>query len=363
MMTNLRYSLDLQYFAGEKTEKATPHKREEGRKKGQVFKSVDLSTAISMLAFFLYFRIAGGGVVKQLAEMMGQFYTMNLGMPVTELNLHRMLSDLSVQVLKLLLPILIIALVVGVATQIFQVGFLFLPETLLFKGERIDLLKGLKRTYSLRAIVELLKSMLKIVFIGLIAFSILWMNRQSIAQSASQPILESIRSMSQIMLNMGLTVSIALIALSLLDYLYQKYDYEKNMRMSKQDIKDEFKTIEGNPQIKSKVKERQRQMVLNRMMQEVPNADVIITNPTHFAVALRYDAEKMNAPIVIAKGADLIALRIKEIAKEHQIVIVEKKPLARALYHSLEIGDGIPEEFFQAVAEILAYVYQLKGKA
>ncbi|MCO7125981.1 flagellar biosynthesis protein FlhB [Sporolactobacillus shoreicorticis] len=362
-MTKLRYSVDLQYFAGEKTEKATPHKREEGRKKGQVFKSADLCTAVSMLAIFLYFRFAGGGVIEQLAKMMGQFFNVNLDMSVTEQNVHKMFSDLSIQVLKLLLPTLIIALVVGAASQIFQVGFLFLPDSLMFKSERISLLKGLKRTYSLRAIVELLKSMLKIIFVGMITFVILWMNRQSIAQSASQPLTESVRTLSQIMLNMGIAVSIALIALSLLDYLYQKYDYEKNMRMSKQDIKDEFKTIEGNPQIKSKIKERQKQMALNRMMQEVPNADVIITNPTHFAVALQYDAKEMNAPKVIAKGADLIALRIKEIAKENQIVIVEKKPLARALYHHLEIGDSIPEEFFKAVAEILAYVYRLKGKA
>lgn len=362
-MADLRYSVNLQYFAGEKTEKATPHKREESRKKGQVFKSVDLSTAISMLAFFLYFRLAGGKLIEELSQMMGQFYNMDLGMAVTENNIHRMFGDLSLQVLKLLLPILILALVVGVGTQLFQVGFLFLPELLMFKAERIDPLKGLKRTYSLRGIVELLKSMLKIVFIGIVAFSILWMNRQSIAQSASQPIIESVRMISNIVLNMGIAVSIALIALSLLDYLYQKYDYEKNMRMSKQDIKDEFKSIEGNPQIKSKIKERQRQMALRRMMQEVPNADVIITNPTHFAVALKYDAKKMSSPQVIAKGADFIALRIKEVARTHQIAIVEKKPLARALYHQLEIGDAIPEEFFKAVAEILAYVYRLKGKA
>ncbi|MCO7174706.1 flagellar biosynthesis protein FlhB [Sporolactobacillus kofuensis] len=361
-MSDLRYPVNLQYFAGEKTEKATPHKREESRKKGQIFKSVDLSTAISMLAFFIYFRIAGGKFVEQLAQMMGIFFNRDLSMGVTENTIHRLFSELSMQVLQLLLPILIVALVIGVATQIVQVGILFLPDQLMFKPERLDPLKGLKRIYSLRAIVEFLKSILKIVFIGIVAFAILWMNRQSITQLASQPLTESVRTIATIVLNMGIAVAVSLIALSLLDYLYQKYDYEKNIRMSKQDIKDEFKSIEGNPQIKSKIKERQRQMALRRMMQEVPKADVIITNPTHFAVALTYDAEKMGSPQVIAKGADLIALRIKEIARANQIVIVEKKPLARALFHQLEIGDTIPEEFFKAVAEILAYVYRLKGK-
>ncbi|WP_028983010.1 flagellar biosynthesis protein FlhB [Sporolactobacillus terrae] len=361
-MARVHYSLDLQYFAGEKTEKATPHKREEGRKKGQVFKSTDLSTAVSLLAFFLYFRLAGGQVIQRLAEMMSSYYSRNLSMAVTELNLHELFVSLSFQVLKLLLPVLIIAIVVAAGAQMMQIGFLFLPNMLLFKGERLDPLKGLKRIYSLRGIMELLKSMLKILIIGIIAFSVLWLYRQSIVQSASQPLSESIRTMASIMLMMGITVSIALIALSVLDYLYQKYDYEKNMRMSKQDIKDEFKTIEGNPQIKSKLKERQRQMALNRMMQEVPNADVIITNPTHFAVALKYDKKEMDAPKVIAKGADLIAKRIKEIARENQVTIVERKPLARALYHDLEIGESIPEQFFKAVAEILAYVYRLRRK-
>ncbi|MCL1630869.1 flagellar biosynthesis protein FlhB [Sporolactobacillus sp. CPB3-1] len=361
-MNDLHYSVDLQFFAGEKTEKATPHKREESRKKGQVFKSIDLCSAISMFAFFIYLRLAGGGIVQQLTKFMSQFYVMNINMTVSEHNVQKMFADLSLQSMKLLLPVFIIALIVGIATQVFQVGFLFLPELLQFKGERISLLKGLRRTYSLRAVVELLKSMLKIIFIGIVTFAILWLNRQAIAQSASEPVTEGVRVMADIMLNMGIAASVALIALSLLDYLYQKYDYEKNMRMSKQDIKDEFKTIEGNPQIKSKIKERQRQMALSRMMQEVPHADVVITNPTHFAVALQYDDDKMSAPKVIAKGADLIALRIKEIAKENQIIIVERKPLARALYHQLEIGESIPEEFFKAVAEILAYVYRLKGK-
>ncbi|RYL95328.1 flagellar biosynthesis protein FlhB [Sporolactobacillus sp. THM7-4] len=361
-MTAYRYPIDLQYFAGEKTEKATPHKREESRKKGQVFKSTDLSTAISLLAFFLYFRVAGGAIGEKLTGMIADYYNNRLTMSVSENNVHRLFTDLAFQSLSLIAPFLIVALVVGAGSQLFQVGFLFHPEQIMFKAERIDPLKGLKRIYSLRAIIELLKSILKIAVIGTVAFSMIWINRSAVIQSVNQSIGGGLQTMARIVLNMGMAASLALIALSLIDYIYQKYDYEKNIRMSRQDIKDEFKNMEGDPQIKSRIKQRQKQMAMRRMMQELPKADVVITNPTHFAVALQYDSKKMTAPVVIAKGADYLALKIREIARKHGIVIVEKKPLARALYHQLDIGDSVPEDFFKAVAELLAYVYRIKGK-
>ncbi|MMZ58200.1 Flagellar biosynthetic protein FlhB [compost metagenome] len=167
---------------------------------------------------------------------------------------------------------------------------------------------------------------------------------------------------AKLTLNLGLKIGAALLVISILDYIYQKYEHEKNLKMSKQDIKEEYKKMEGDPLIKGKIRERQRRMALQRMMQEVPKADVIITNPTHFAVALKYDGSKMDAPEVVAKGQDYVALRIKEIAKEHGVVTVENKPLARALFQRTEIGDSIPGDLFQAVAEVLAYVYKLKGK-
>jgi flagellar biosynthetic protein FlhB len=160
---------------------------------------------------------------------------------------------------------------------------------------------------------------------------------------------------------MGLIAGVGLLFLSVFDYLYQKYDYEKNIRMSKNDIKDEYKKSEGDPLIKSKIKQKQREMAMQRMMQDIPQADVIITNPTHYAIALKYDENKRDAPYVLAKGVDFVALKIREVAKEHNITTVENKPLARAIYSQSEIGDAIPEEYFQAVAEILAYVYRLKN--
>jgi flagellar biosynthetic protein FlhB len=207
-----------------------------------------------------------------------------------------------------------------------------------------------------------MKSLLKIVVVGIATFTILWMNRGNLVGLVSLPLSESLGIIGRMVLQMGLTASILLLVLGGLDYAYQRFDYEKNLRMSKQDIKDEYKKSEGDPLIKSKIRERQRQMAMRRMMQEVPKADVIITNPTHFAVALRYDETKMEAPTVIAKGADYVALKIREVAKDNGVVIVEKRTLARALFYQLEIGDAVPETFFKAVAEILAFVYRLKGK-
>ncbi|MFT8871350.1 MAG: flagellar biosynthesis protein FlhB [Sporolactobacillus sp.] len=357
-------ALDLQFFAGEgeKTEKATPHKRSETRKKGEVFKSVDLSTAVSLLALFVYLRIDGANIGSSLGRMITYYYSHELHLNLTENNVLKLFSDLSVSMMRLLAPLLAVAFVAALASQIAQVGFLFHPELIMFKGQRISPLAGFKRLYSLRAIVELIKSILKIGLVGLIVFSVLWLWRNTVARSAQEPLQQAVGSIAGIMINMGLIASGVLIALSLFDYAYQRFDFEKNLRMSKQDVKDEYKSIEGDPQIKARIRQRQKEMALRRMMQELPKADVVITNPTHFAVALRYEAKTMSAPKVIAKGADQIAFRMKDIARNYKVPIVERPPLARALYAKLEIGDVVPEEFFRAVAEILAYVYRTKGK-
>lgn len=362
MMADYRFNLDLQYFAGEKTEPATPHKRQEGRKKGQIFKSLDLSTAISLLALFLYFRFAGGAITGDLMETLRGVYSMRFATSLTENNVADLFNALVIFTARSLAPLFLLALVVGVAAQLVQIGFLFHPEWIVFKPERIDPIKGLKRIYSLRAIVELIKSMLKILLIGCVAFSVIWINRNPIIETAGKSIVDGARTIGIIVVDMGIASSIALIVLSLLDFAYQKYDYEKNMRMSKQDIKDEYKNIEGDPLVRQRIRDQQKQMAMRRMMQELPKADVVITNPTHFAVALRYDSKTMEAPAVAAKGADYMAFRIKEAARKYEIPIVERKPLARALYFRLEIGDALPEEFFKVVAEILAYVYKQKGK-
>lgn len=355
-------SLDLQFFAGEKTEKATPKKRQDARKKGQTAKSQDVNTAIGLLAVFGFLLFFASNMGKVALDMFRHSFNEFLLLEVTEGSVELVLIDVLKEMAVLLGPVMLIALIAGVASNLMQVGFMNTMEPLQPKLEKLDPIKGFKRIFSMRAIVELLKSLLKIGFVGAITFFVLWMRIDEVLILSHKSLPAALRTVGSLTMQMGIAASIALLFLSLFDYLYQRYDFEKNIRMSKQDIKDEYKNTEGDPLIKSKVKQKQREMAMSRMMQEVPKADVIITNPTHYAIALKYDEQKDDAPIVIAKGVDFLAQKIKFIASEHKIVMVENRPLARALYDQIEIGDKIPDEFFKAVAEILAYVYRIQHK-
>jgi flagellar biosynthesis protein FlhB len=355
-------SLDLQFFAGEKTEKATPKKRQDSRKKGQTAKSQDVNTAIILLAVFLFLTFSASFIGKIIFDLFRVSFQDYMMMELTHDSFMLIVMEVLQQVAILLGPIMLVALLAGVFSNYIQVGVMFTAEPLQPKLEKIDPIKGAKRIFSMRAIVELLKSILKIGFVGAITFVILWMNIDEVLGLSFKAAHDSLATMASLTVQMGIAASLALLFLSVFDYLYQKYDFEKNIRMSKQDIKDEHKNTEGDPLIKSKIKQRQREMAMRRMMQEVPEADVVITNPTHFAIALKYDENKSDAPYVVAKGVDYLAQKIKFIAGENDIIMVENRPLARALYDSAEIGDTIPEEFFKAVAEILAYVYRMKNQ-
>ena len=280
---------------------------------------------------------------------------------LSDQNVHDLFITLAYQSAIILAPVMGVALVAGILANYLQVGFLFSTEAIQMKLNKLDPIQGFKRIYSMRAIVELLKSLLKITFVGFVTFSVLWLDIENVLRLSHMTVEQSLIYIATLTVKMGLFASAALLLLSLLDYLYQRYDYEKNLKMSKQDIKDEYKKSEGDPLIKSKIKQRQREMAMRRMMQDVPNADVVITNPTHYAIALKYDETKMDAPFVVAMGVDLVAQKIKEIAKANDVVMVENRPLARALYAQVDIGQAIPDEFFQAVAEIIAYVYQAKS--
>ncbi|MFD2208842.1 flagellar biosynthesis protein FlhB [Virgibacillus halophilus] len=355
--------LDLQFFAGEKTEKATPKKRQDERKKGKVVKSQDVNTGLLLLAVFIILFVFGSYMKNGMLALMTQFFTETIQQDITQQSVRKLLTNASLETAKLLAPVLIIAFIAGFAANLMQIGFLFTSESLKFDLKRIDPIKGFKRIFSIRAVVELLKSLLKISFIGTITFMVIWSHRNQMMMLAFKTPADSLQFFGQVTIIMGLSAILALLFLAVFDYAYQRYDYEKQMRMSKQDIKDEYKNIEGDPFIKSKIKERQRQMSMRRMMADVPKADVIITNPTHFAVAIKYDENKASAPYVLAKGADHVAMKIKEIARAHDIITIENRPLARSLYADVEIGHVIPEQFFQAVAEMLAYVYRLEKKA
>ena len=354
--------VDLQFFAQEKTEKATPKKRQDTRKKGRVAKSADVNTAIILLFAFLCLWFFGGFLQNDVVGIFETLFLDYLLMDVTTESVQSVMMESSIIAAKILAPVFLTAVAAALFGNFIQIGFLFSSEPLVAKLERINPLQGAKRIFSWRAIVELLKSVLKIAFVGLVTFAVLWLRKEDVFRLALVSPGDSLQLIGHLTVQMGFFASLLLIVLAAFDYLYQKYDFEKSIRMSKQDIKDEFKKTEGDPLIKSKIRERQRQMAMQRMMQEVPKADVVITNPTHYAVALSYDEDTMDAPKVVAKGVDYIALKIKAVAKSHDVTTVENRPLARALYEQTELGDSIPEQLFKAVAEVLAYVYRLKKK-
>lgn len=355
--------INLQLFADDsKTEKATPKKKEEARKKGQVLHSKEVNTALILLLTFLAIKLLGGyiySVIQNFWIRLMEEYPQQrdiFTLPV----LTKLFYESILCMGKVLTPILAVVLVTGLAVSYAQVGALFTTETLGFKFDRINPISGLKRVFSLRSVVELVKSILKIFFIGYVAYSYLKGETENMLNLMAMEPLESAAYIASLSINVAIRISFSLLFIALLDYLYQWWDYEKSLKMTKQEIKEEFKQLEGNPEIKGKIKQKQRQMSMRRMMAEVPKADVVITNPTHFAVAVKYDASLGEAPMVLAKGQDYIAQRIKEIARENKVEIVENKPLARQLYSSVEIGEAIPQELYQAVAEVLAFVYSLK---
>jgi len=359
----LLLDLDLQYFAGEKTEKATPKKRQDARKKGQVIKSQDISSAIVMLMVFIFLYFFAGSLLDDLLAFFKQTFIQNIRVETLTIDsVMRLFTETLAQMAFVIGPIIGIAFVGALAGNFLQFGFLFTLEPMKFDLKKMDPIKGLKKIFSVKAIIELIKSVLKIGFIGGVATIIVWTNLPKVlALSFKSPWITLI-TVGKLVGIMGIAASLVLLCVSLLDWMYQKFDYEKNLKMSKQDIKDEYKNSEGDPLIKSKIKQRQREMAMRRMMSEIPNADVVITNPTHYAIALKYDEESMEAPRIVAKGTDFIAQKIKMIAKEHDVIMVENRPLARAMYDQVEIGDQVPEEFFKAIAEVLAYVYRIKRK-
>ncbi|WP_449353939.1 flagellar biosynthesis protein FlhB [Virgibacillus natechei] len=354
--------MELQFFASEKTEKATPKKKQDERQKGKVAKSQDINTAILLLFTFITLFVFGNAMRNSMTTLYERSFTELIHWEVTQNSVHQLFSGATIEIAKILSPIMLAAITAGFASNLTQIGFLFTAKPLKMDLKKIDPIQGAKRIFSIRALVELIKSFLKIVFIGVITFMVIWIYKDEMMMLAFKTAEDALAFFGRVTIVMGISATIALLFLSVFDYVYQRYDFEKNMKMSKQDVKDEHKNMEGNPLIKSKIKEKQRQIAQRRMMSDVPSADVIITNPTHFAIAIKYDEERASAPYIVAKAVDQMALRIKEIAKANDVIIVEDRQLARSMYNVLDIDDMISEEFYQAVAEILAYVYRLEKK-
>ncbi|RCW50134.1 flagellar biosynthesis protein FlhB [Paenibacillus prosopidis] len=361
-MRTYRLELDLQLFSQEKTEQATPKKRDEARKKGQIARSADLPGTLIMMFTFLSFIMLGGFYKQHILMLFGNLFEDWLLMELTTGNVMTFFTDITLELLFILAPIFGVAFIIAILGNVVQFGFLLTGEPLKMKFNKINPINGFKQIFSMRTVVEFLKSVLKLLIIGILVFSAIWKEWDRILVLASLPIQQIFTFTAGLTVTLGIQIGAVLAVLALADFFYQRFEHNKSLKMSKQDIKDEYKKSEGDPIIKGRIRERQRRMALQRMMQEVPKADVVITNPTHFAIALKYDATKMEAPKIIAKGMDHVALRIKEIAKENGVVTMENKPLARALYERAEIGDVIPADLFQAVAEVLAYVYKMKGR-
>jgi len=358
-MLDLDFKMNLQLFAGEKTEKATPRRKQEARKKGQVVKSNELITVIILALTLLCLRFWIPYCLKMFANFCGHVLTYSTVELTTENVLHlgyEMLIFLAI----MSGPVLLVAMVAGYLANILQIGFMFTTESLKIDFTRLNPVNGLKRIFSRRALAELVKTLLKTFLVGYIAFSFLYKELPRLAVLMDYPLADALSIVGDITIMVGWRILAVLFVIAVADYAFQYYDYEKSLRMSKEEIKEELKTTEGDPYLKAEIKARQRQMATRRMMQEVPKATVVITNPTHFAVAIKYD-NSMSAPVVVAKGQDFMAQRIKALALDHNVTIVENKALARALYQEVEIGFPIPEELYKAIAEVLAYVYRLKG--
>jgi flagellar biosynthetic protein FlhB len=349
--------------AEERTEPASPKKRGDARAKGSVAKSLDVNSAAVLLFGLLILYFGGALLAEKLAAMSRELFGNLSGLDLNAGNIHRLFAESMFGFLLALIPVLIGVLMVGVIGSVAQVGFLFTWEPLKPKFSKMDPLAGMKRVMlSVRSLVELAKGILKIVIVGLVAYNAVQTvisEAVMLVDSDAGTILEF---MARSAVQVGMKVGLAFFVLAAADYLFQRFEYEKSLRMTKHEQKEEAKESEGDPLIKSRIRTIQRQIAYRRMMQDVPRADVVVTNPTHLAVALKYEMGKMNAPRVVAKGANLIAERIKDIAREHEVPIIEDKPLAQMLYKLVEVGEEIPEKLFQAVAHVLAFVYRMRDE-
>lgn len=353
-------NFDLQLFAGEKTEDPTAKKQSDAKSKGQVGKSQEINSTFVILSGFLAIKVFGGSIYNEIIGYMVYIFS-HLDQSVDIESVMHLFLGMLLVLAKTALPIMAVITITGLTINYFQVGIIFSTEAIGFNLGKLNPITGFGRMFSKRSLVELVKSIIKIVVVGFFIYRYLAKEITQLPKLIYSDLTSVLHLTAEIVFTLVFQICGVMFVLAVIDYMYQKWQHLQGLKMSKQDIKDESKQAEGDPLIKGKIKQKQREMAMKRMMQEVPKADVIITNPTHFAVALKYE-QGMTAPVIVAKGKDLIAQRIKEIAKEARVVIVENRPLARALYATAEIGDVVPQDLYKSVAEVLAYVYRLKNK-
>lgn len=357
-------AINLQLFADTsgKTEKATPKKRQDLRKKGQVMQSREVTSNLILLITFVSFKLLGNFMFGRFKSVFNLFLTDTAYNLTDPTEIMKLLTFAALETVKIAAPFFIIAILVGTLGSYIQIGFLFTLEPIKPKFSNISPMKGLKKIFSSRSLFELVKSIAKVVIVTWVAWTSIESEFLNLTKLMSLELGGIIIYILESCVNIGIKICFALLAISAVDYFFQWRRFEKDIRMTKQEVKEEYKQLEGNPEIRSRIRQKQREISMRRMLSEVPKADVVITNPTHFAVAIRYEPQKKPAPYVVAKGADYMAQRIKDIARDNRVEIVENKPLAQALYHSVEIGEAIPPDLYRAVAEVLAFVYNLQGK-
>ncbi|MCP4646021.1 MAG: flagellar biosynthesis protein FlhB [bacterium] len=348
---------------GEKTLPASPRKREQARRKGNVAKSQDLNAGITLTAALLVLALTGGSILEQLVDMTAYYLGGVASIPLDTSTAAPLTAGVLMRAGRMVVPAMLMMLVAGVAVNLLQVGFLLTGEPLIPKLDKLNIFTGFKKFFNPRTASELVKSVLKLSIIGFVVYLTLksrW--DQVLALGYLSPAWVT-KSVASIVFVVWLRIALIMIVLGVFDYGFQWWMREQDLRMTVQEAKEESKELEGDPQIRRRIREVQRRMAYQRMMADVPTADVIVTNPIRYAVALRYDAEGMGAPIMVAKGARIVAAKIRSIAEEHDVPIVEKPELARALYRTLDVGQPVPEKLFRAVAEVLAFVYQIDRRA
>jgi flagellar biosynthesis protein FlhB len=347
----------------ERTEEATPKKRAEARKKGQVARSPEVTTTVGLLAGLAILQASGGAFLQGVQGAMRSIFG---HLPTTEPTVASLGAAglaWAIKAFLLAAPLLVGMMIIGVLVNMAQIGFLFAPKLAAPDPKRINPAEGFKRVFGRRGAVELLKGLVKLAIVGGVAYGVFTQRYAELVMLTGSDLLSVAGHIAAAVFELAYRAGFWLLALALLDYGYQRWEYNKSLKMSTQEVREEMKQAEGDPHIKARIRRTQRQMAMRRMMQAVPTSDVVLTNPTHLAVALHYDAGRMAAPVVVAKGADLVAERIKTLAREHGVPVVENKPLARALFAACEIEAPVPADLYQAVAEVLAFIYRLRRPA
>jgi len=349
--------------AGEKTLPASPRKLQMARERGNVARSGDLTAGALMLAAGLALSVLGPPAFARMLAMTGHYFGEIDPRTIGAADLQPMLIQALLLMAPMALPLMLVLMIFGVLLNVSQFGFVFSGQALQPKLERLDPIKGFQRLFSLRSFVELVKAVLKFAAIGLVV----WIGVSNRLPEIFALMLTGVWGAAigtwDLVWAVWWRIGLTMVAIGVLDFAFQRWQYLQDQRMTRQEAMEELRQLEGDPRIRQRIRQIQRQMAMRRMMADVPTADVVITNPTTYAVALRYEAEHMQAPRVVAKGMRLVAERIREVASENQVPIVERPELARTLFAKAEVGAFIPEDLFRTVAEVLAYVYQIDRRA